>query len=167
MEKIKQVKPEDVIGPLASSSIIKRHPQNPIFTAKVEDLPYANERLGAGNPPVRTEHGWLSLFHAVDIDPERGKNGWEDTWPKRYTAGVMLQDLEDPRKLVAYSKEPLIAPEAPYEISGGFRNNVIFPGGLIIEDSGEVKMYYGAADTVQCLATAQLNELIDFCLSFK
>ena len=59
------------------------------------------------------------------------------------------------------------APEAPYEISGGFRNNVIFPGGMIIEDIGEVKMYYGAADTVQCLATAQLDELIDFCLSFK
>jgi beta-1,4-mannooligosaccharide/beta-1,4-mannosyl-N-acetylglucosamine phosphorylase len=133
----------------------------------VEDVPYANERLGAGNPPVRTEHGWLSLFHAVDIDPDRGKNGWEDKWPKRYTAGVMLQDLEDPRKLIAYSKEPLIAPEAPYEISGGFRNNVIFPGGMIIEDSGEVKIYYGAADTVQCLATAQLDELIDFCLSFK
>lgn len=63
--------------------------------------------------------------------------------------------------------EPLIAPEAHYEISGGLRNNVIFPGGMIIEDSGEVKMYYGAADTVQCLATAQLDEMIDFCLSFK
>lgn len=133
----------------------------------VEDVPYANERLGAGSPPVRTEHGWLSIFHAVDMDPNRGKNGWEDKWPKRYTAGVMLQDLEDPRKVIAYSKEPLIAPEAPYEISGGFRNNVIFPGGMIVEDNGEVKIYYGAADTVQCLATAQLDELIDFCLSFK
>ena len=116
---------------------------------------------------MRTRHGWLSLFHAVDIDPNRGKNGWEDTWPKRYTAGVMLQDLKDPRKLIAYSKEPLIAREAPYEVSGGFRNNVIFPGGMIIEDSGEVKIYYGAADTVECLATVQLDELIDFCLSFK
>jgi beta-1,4-mannooligosaccharide/beta-1,4-mannosyl-N-acetylglucosamine phosphorylase len=81
----------------------------------------------------------------------------------------MLQDLEDPRKLIAYSREPLIAPETPYEISGGFRNNVIFPGGMIIEDNGEVKIkiYYGAADTVQCLATAQLDELIEFCLSFQ
>jgi len=133
----------------------------------VEDVPYANERLGAGNPPVKTPWGWLSLFHAVDIDPERGKNGWEDTWPKRYTAGVMLQDLKDPRKLIAYSREPLIAPEVPYETEEGFRYNVIFPMGLIIEDSGEVKIYYGAADTVQCLATTQLVDLIDFVLSFK
>jgi hypothetical protein len=74
VEKIKQVKPEDVVGPLPSSPILKRHPRNPIFTAKdvpsqtllcVEDIPYANERLGAGNPPVRTEYGWLSLFHRV------------------------------------------------------------------------------------------------------
>jgi len=133
----------------------------------VEDIPYANEKLGAGSPPVRTEWGWLSIFHAVDTDFDRGKNGWEDEWQKRYTAGVMLQDLEDPRKLVAYSKEPLMVPEASYEIQGGFRNNVIFPTGLILEDSGEVKIYYGAADTVQCLATARLTDLVEFCLSFK
>jgi beta-1,4-mannooligosaccharide/beta-1,4-mannosyl-N-acetylglucosamine phosphorylase len=135
----------------------------------VEDVPYANERLGAGTPPVRTEHGWLSIFHAVDTDPGRGRNGWEDKWTKRYTAGVMLQDLDNPRKVIAYSKEPLIAPDPdiPYETRDGFRTNVIFPGGLIVEDTGEVRIYYGAADTVECLATCQLDDLIDFCLSFK
>ena len=81
----------------------------------------------------------------------------------------MLQDLEDPRKVIAYSKEPLIAPEAefPYETRDGFRTDVIFPGGMIVEDNGEVKIYYGAADTVECLATTQLDDLIDFVLSFK
>jgi beta-1,4-mannooligosaccharide/beta-1,4-mannosyl-N-acetylglucosamine phosphorylase len=135
----------------------------------VEDVPYANERLGAGTPPVRTEHGWLSLFHAVDADPNRGKNGWQDKWIQRYTAGVVLQDLNDPRKVIAYSREPLLAPEPefPYETRDGFRTNVIFPGGLIVEDDGEVKIYYGAADTVQCLATTTLDELVDFCLSFR
>jgi beta-1,4-mannooligosaccharide/beta-1,4-mannosyl-N-acetylglucosamine phosphorylase len=103
----------------------------------------------------------------VDIDPSRGKNGWEDRWPKRYTAGVMLQDLEDPRRIIAYSKEPLIAPEVPYETEEGFRTNVIFPGGMIIEDDGEVKIYYGAADTVECLATTTLDQLIDFVMSFR
>jgi beta-1,4-mannooligosaccharide/beta-1,4-mannosyl-N-acetylglucosamine phosphorylase len=131
----------------------------------VEDVPYANQRLGAGTPPVWTEWGWLLLFHAVDTDPERGKNGWEDRWPNRYTAGVLLLDLEDPRKIVAYSKAPLMVPEAPYEIEGGFRNNVVFPTGLVLEDSGEVKIYYGAADTVQCLATARLTDLVQFCLT--
>jgi beta-1,4-mannooligosaccharide/beta-1,4-mannosyl-N-acetylglucosamine phosphorylase len=79
----------------------------------------------------------------------------------------MLQDLEDPRRIIAYSKEPLIAPEVPYETEEGFRTNVIFPGGMIIEDDGEVKIYYGAADTVECLATTTLDELIDFVLSYR
>jgi hypothetical protein len=38
VEKIKQVKPEELVGPLKSSSIIQRHPLNPIFTS--ENVPY-------------------------------------------------------------------------------------------------------------------------------
>jgi len=128
-----------------------------------EQVPYANRKIGPGAPPVKTPHGWLTVFHAVDFDPARGKNGWEERWQKRYTAGIMLLDLEDPRKVIGLSKEPLIAPEAPYETSGGFRNNVIFPCGMVLEDSGEVKIYYGAADTVTCLATADVNDLIRLC----
>lgn len=130
----------------------------------VEDVPFANRKIGPGAPPVRTPKGWLTLFHAVDFDPERGKNGWEAHWQKRYTAGIMLLDLDDPRKIIGISPRPLLAPEAPYETSGGFRNDVIFPGGMILEDSGEVKIYYGAADTVTCLATADVNDLIALCL---
>jgi beta-1,4-mannooligosaccharide/beta-1,4-mannosyl-N-acetylglucosamine phosphorylase len=132
---------------------------------RLEDVPYANEKLGAGSPPVRTKLGWLLVFHAVDTDLSRGKHGWEEKWQKRYVGGVLLLDLMDPRKVIAVSKEPLIVPEAPCEIGGGFRNNVVFPTGLILEDSGEVKIYYGAADTVVCLATAQLDDLIQFCLA--
>jgi len=129
----------------------------------VEDVPFANDKLGPAAPPVRTEKGWLTLFHAVDRDPSRGKNGWEDQWQKRYCAGIMLLDLEDPSKVIGMSKLPLIAPEAPYETEEGFRTHVIFPGGMILEDSGEVKIYYGAADTVECLATAELGDLLKLC----
>ena len=130
----------------------------------VEDVPFSNRKIGPGAPPVKTPYGWLAVFHAVDYDPERGKNGWEERWQKRYSAGIMLLDLEDPRKILGVSPEPLLAPEAPYEIEGGFRNNVIFPTGLILEDSGEVKIYYGAADTVTCLATAHVDDLVKLCL---
>jgi len=131
----------------------------------VEDLPYANNKIGPGAPPVRTEQGWLTTIHGVDLDPSRGKNGWEDCWQKRYCAGVMLLDLDEPWKVVGMSKEPLLAPEASYETSGGFRNDVIFPGGMILEESGEVKVYYGAADTVECLITADVQDLLSLCTS--
>ena len=130
----------------------------------VEHVPFANDKIGPGAPPVRTEKGWLTTFHAVDLDPSRGKNGWEDRWQKRYTVGIMLLDLEDPARVLGMARGPLMAPEAPYETYGGFRNNVLFPGGMVLEDSGEVKIYYGAADACECLATADVDDLLRVCL---
>ena len=49
----------------------------------------------------------------------------------------------------------------------GFRQNVIFPGGMILEDNGEVKIYYGASDTVECLATANIDDLLKLCVDKK
>jgi beta-1,4-mannooligosaccharide/beta-1,4-mannosyl-N-acetylglucosamine phosphorylase len=130
----------------------------------VEGVPFANLKIGPGAPPVKTSRGWLTAFHAVDYDPARGKNGWEAVWQKRYTAGIMLLKLADPGSVLGLCPDPLLAPEVSYETGGGFRNNVIFPCGLIIEDSSEVKIYYGASDTTVCLATAQVDDLLTLCL---
>ena len=129
----------------------------------VEDVPYANDKIGPAAPPVKTDKGWLTLFHAVDKDEARGKNGWESAWKKRYCAGIMLLDLNDPTRVIGMSKLPLIAPETYFETEKGFRQQVIFPGGMILEDNGEVKIYYGASDTVECLATAHIDDLIALC----
>ena len=129
-----------------------------------EKVKFAQEKIGPGAPPVKTDKGWLTTFHAVDTNDKPGKNGWEDTWNKRYTAGLMLLDLEDPSKVIGRYEEPLIAPETFWECKEGFRQNVIFPGGMILEDGGEVKIYYGASDTVECLATADVNDLLSLCL---
>lgn len=130
----------------------------------VEDVPFANDKIGPAAPPVKTEKGWLTTFHAVTLDTTRGKNGWEDKWQKVYTAGICLLDLEDPSKVVGMYDKPLIAAELPWEADEGFRTHAIFPGGMILEDNGEVKIYYGAADTVECLATADVDDLIKLCL---
>lgn len=133
----------------------------------VESVPFANAKIGPGAPPIRTSAGWLTLFHSTDVDKSRGKNGWEDVWQKRYCVGVMLLDLDNPYKIKGMYQQPLMAPEAEYEISGGFRNNAIFPCGMVLEDSGEVKIYYGAADIVTCLATAHVDDLVRLCLEGK
>ncbi|MCK6489489.1 MAG: glycoside hydrolase family 130 protein [Planctomycetes bacterium] len=131
----------------------------------VEDVPFADDKLGPAAPPVLTDRGWLVVFHAVDRDDSRGKNGWEKAWKKRYTAGIMLLDRDDPSKVIGMSKQPLIAPEAPYEVAGGFRDHVIFPCGLIVEPSGEAKIWYGAGDAVIGLATCHVDQLIALCTS--
>ncbi len=130
----------------------------------VEQVPFANNKIGPGAPPVKTSKGYLTLFHAVERDPERGKNGWENRWQKIYYAGIALLDLEDPSRVIGMYREPLIASELPFEKDEGYRTDVIFPGGMILEDSGEVKIYYGAADAVECLATADVDDLLKLCL---
>ena len=126
----------------------------------VEDVPFANDKIGPAASPIKTERGWLTLFHAVDREEDRGKNGWEKTWKKRYTAGLMLLDLKNPAKVLSVYGGPLIAPDRPVETDEGFRENVIFPCGMLLEENGEVRIYYGASDTCVCLATARLEDLL-------
>jgi len=150
-----------------------RHWGDSRFVLNSDRLGWANDKMGPGAPPIRTEKGWLTAFHAVTRDDTRGKNGWEGQWPKIYRAGLMLMDLERPWKIIGMAEEPLLSPETWYETGEdvpadsdfeGFRNHVIFPGGMILEDDGEVKIYYGAADTVECLATAHVDDLLALCV---
>jgi beta-1,4-mannooligosaccharide/beta-1,4-mannosyl-N-acetylglucosamine phosphorylase len=139
---------------------------SPDLVAGVEDFPFANRKIGPGAPPIRCRQGWLSLTHAVDYDESRGRNGWESgPWKKRYTIGCMLHELGNPTRVLGIAREPVMVPEAPYEIAGGFRNDVLFPGGLIDMGDGTVRIYYGAADTVECVATARIQDLVDRCLA--
>lgn len=134
----------------------------------VEDMPYCNDKLGPGAPPLKTPEGWLVFLHVVDVDDSRGKNGWEGRWIKRYSIGVALLDLEDPSKVIGYSKRPLMVPETYDEVTEGFRTNVLFPCGALLEDEGKtVRIYYGAADTVVKTATMPLADLLTVCTEKK
>ena len=126
-----------------------------------EDVPFSNCKIGPAAPPVKTDKGWLTTFHAVE-KVDRELHAWHPKWHKVYHAGIMMLDLEDPSKIIGMSDKPLISPETSYE-NVGFRGGVIFPGGMILEDSGEVKIYYGAADTVECLATTHVDDLLELC----
>jgi beta-1,4-mannooligosaccharide/beta-1,4-mannosyl-N-acetylglucosamine phosphorylase len=128
-----------------------------------EQVPYANCKIGPAAPPVRTDRGWLITTHAVWKHDESVEfPSWHSGWRKEYLCGLALLDLEEPWKVLSMSREPLLVPETSYELEG-YRGSVIFPGGMILEDDGEVKIYYGAADTVECLATAKLEDMLELC----
>ncbi len=100
-------------------------------------------KLGAGTPPVRVAEGWMSLFHAVDVlDGTAAK-------PKlRYSAGLMIHDLERPHIIVYRSPRPVLVPELESE-RRGIVDNVVFPTGLDPRpDIGNrtFDIYYGMAD---------------------
>lgn len=95
---------------------------------------------GAGTPPIRTNLGWLSVFHGVDaIDGPAGPSLY-------YSAGIMINDAQTPHRVVYRSPEPLFAPETRAERFGTV-NDVVFPTGLDERDRQTLDVFYGAADT--------------------
>lgn len=140
---------------------------NSSLVAGVEDFPFANDKIGPGAPPVKTDMGWLCFIHGVDLDKTRGKNGWEPKWQKRYRIGMMLLDLADPSKVIAIDPNPVLSPETDYELKKGFRLDALFPTGAVLEDDGEIKLYYGAADMVVALAAGDVDELVRECLKYR
>jgi predicted GH43/DUF377 family glycosyl hydrolase len=105
-------------------------------------------KVGAGPPPILTEQGWLQLFHGVK---EYGGS-------LAYRVGAALIDRDDPHTVLGRTRGAIFHPEADYEVAGHVPN-VVFPTGAILRD-GEVWMYYGAADTYVCLATAPLADIL-------
>ena len=108
---------------------------------------WEERKVGLGPPPIRTSEGWLIIYHGVD------KNDV-------YRAGVALTDLDDPKKIIARSKTPILEPKEAYE-KQGFVENVVFPEAAMIWQK-ILYVFYGAADTACCLATAPIEELLEW-----
>lgn len=103
-------------------------------------------KIGIAGPPLRVDQGWLLLYHGVsDID-------------YHYRVGFMLLDVNDPGKVLYRSPYPILRPTEEWERIGDV-NNVVFPCGAVIV-KGTLFVYYGGADKVVCVATAQINELL-------
>jgi len=113
------------------------------------------QKIGAGAVPIKTRKGWLEIWHGVHV-----MAGYQYV----YHLGAMLLDLKDPSRMVARAQAPILSPREPYE-RVGLTSNVVFTSGAIVEENGEVKIYYGGADTVQCVATARLEDLVEACFS--
>jgi len=113
-------------------------------------------RVGASAVPIWTEQGWLEIYHAFKMT----------SGGPIYRAGVVLLDVEDPSVVIGRSAVPILAPRMPYERVGDV-NNVVFVSGAVVEPDGEVKVYYGAADTSVCVATGSLEQLIELARSGK
>lgn len=76
--------------------------------------------------------------------------------------GLALLDRDHPDQVLARSSEWIFGPDAPYERAGDVPE-VVFPGGWLLDDDTDtIRLYYGAADTTVCLATASLQALLDW-----
>ncbi|RYL88504.1 glycosidase [Sporolactobacillus sp. THM7-4] len=105
------------------------------------------ERIGSGTIPIKTESGWLEIYHGASADSSR------------YCLGALLLDLNDPSKILARSEKPILEPEADYE-KKGFFGEVVFTCGGIVEGR-TLKLYYGVSDRSMAGAELDIDEILN------
>jgi predicted GH43/DUF377 family glycosyl hydrolase len=111
-------------------------------------------KIGPGATPFRTSKGWLHIYHGV----------FKTMDGAIYRLGIALHDLDDPAKILGAADDWILQPEEPCEVMG-YVHNVVFTCGAIPEEDGTVKIYWGGADTVMCMGTAVIDDLVDLCLT--
>jgi len=121
---------------------------------KPETYHWDEMKIGPGATPIKTDKGWLNIYHGV----------FETMSGVVYRLGVALHDLNDPSIILGVSDEWILQPEDSWEISG-YVPNVVFTCGAIPEKDGTVKIYWGGADSVMCVGTAKIDELVDLCIT--
>ena len=110
-------------------------------------------KIGPGAPPIKTDQGWLSIYHGV----------FQTMDGSVYRLGVALHDLLNPAKIIGVGDSWILQPEDPWEITG-YVHNVVFTCGAVAESDGTVKIYWGGADTVMCVGEANVSDLVALCL---
>ncbi len=112
---------------------------------------WESDRIGAGAPPIKTEKGWLILYHGMREDGNK----------RYYSAGVALLDLKNPEKVLARSPsdKPFIFPDKEFE-KEGYISNVVFPTAAILtKDKKDLLIYSGGADSVISVRKISMNEI--------
>lgn len=124
----------------------------PTLLARAE-YDWEDNRIGGSTPPLKTEHGWLVLYHGVETENA-------DLRRVCYRVGALLLDLNDPAKVIARTPHAIMEPQTYYERFGMYIPNVIFPTGNVVKD-GLLYLYYGVCDTAIALATIPLDDVVD------
>jgi len=111
-------------------------------------------KIGLCSPPIKTLEGWLLIYHGVRVTGAG----------VIYRVGLALLDLEDPTRIIRRGDEWVMSPREPYEIIGDV-GYVVFPCGQVVDEAtGEIRLYYGAADSSIAVAHGNINEMLDWLM---
>jgi len=130
------------------------HWGNSRVVIKPQQYHWDEMKIGPGAPLIKTEYGWLNIYHGV----------FKTMDGSIYRLGVALHQLDDPAKVIGVADDWILQPEDPWEVTG-YVHNVVFTCGAVPEDDGTVKIYWGGADTVMCVGSAYIKDLVDLCIN--
>lgn len=120
------------------------------ITSKRKYHTITEAKNGAGAVPIKTERGWIHIAHGVR----------NTAAGLRYVIYVFATDLKDPTKVIAEPSGFLIAPMGEERV--GDVSNVVFTNGAIVDENGEVYIYYASSDTRLHVARTTIDKLIDY-----
>jgi predicted GH43/DUF377 family glycosyl hydrolase len=107
-------------------------------------FPWEFVQIGNCGSPIELDEGWLLLTHGVG--PVR-----------KYSIGAALLDKNDPSKVLARSREPLLRPE-PSEREG-YVPNVVYTCGAM-RHNDQIILPYAVSDTFSNFATIKISSLM-------
>jgi len=108
------------------------------------EYPWEFVQIGSCGSPVELDDCWLLLTHGVG--PVR-----------KYSIGAVLLDKNDPSRVLARSREPLVHPE-PSEREG-YVPNVVYTCGAM-RHGDQIILPYAVSDTFSNFATIKIADLI-------
>jgi predicted GH43/DUF377 family glycosyl hydrolase len=146
--------------------IYERWSQNLLLGAG--HYPHEKEKIGPGTQMIRTDSGWLLIYHAVgEIKDDICKAyGMSENIERGYSICAALLDLDNPRKVLCRTNNPIYIPTAPYELYGNDQYSVdvsavVFPVGAFVLNS-KLVIYAGAGDKYIILLSCNLENLINY-----
>ncbi len=109
------------------------------------EFPWEFVQIGNCGSPIELDEGWLLFTHGVG--PVR-----------KYSIGAALLDKDDPTKVIARTKLPLVRPE-PSEREG-YVPNVVYTCGAM-RHNGKIVLPYAVSDTYSSFATVETGALLE------
>jgi len=130
--------------------------------------PHEKEKIGPGTQVIKTDKGWLLIYHAVgEIENDICKAyGLANNIERGYSICAALLDLDNPRKVLCRTQKPIYIPSAPYELYGNDQYPidvpaVVFPVGAFVR-KGKLVLYVGSGDKYIILLSCNLENLINY-----
>jgi len=130
--------------------------ENPVLEKEiiVDDRQYhtvKEVKNGQGPAPLKTEKGWLHLAHGVR----------NTAAGLRYVLYLFITDLRKPWKKICSPGGLFLGPQGEERV--GDVSNVTFSNGWIMDENGNVFIYYASSDTRLHVATTTIRHLLDYC----
>jgi len=112
-------------------------------------------RVGLACQPIELPEGWLMFYHGVRTTSAS----------QLYRIGIALLDREEPWRVLRRSEEWVLGPKEHYERIGDVNDVTFISGAVVMEETNQLYVYYGAADDKVAVAMADMDLLREYIMA--